>query len=130
MLMPRLLAAAVLRVAVMTALFIAYKALLDRSDSTDALGAGLLFFLIVAVVTLVWAAIDGARRGFLLVAGLWLVASVLISVAVNVAGVVMDSTLSFTLGDVIFFILLWLVPALIGAVLGSPFRRKRAPAHI
>lgn len=125
----RLLPVVVLRAALMTLLYVVYMVLLDRSESTDALGAGLLFFLIVVVVTLVWAAVDGARRGFLMAVGFWLVASALIGVAVEVLGAVMDSTSTVALGDLIFFALLWFVPAVLGAGVGGLLRRRRTPTH-
>ena len=57
-------AAVAVRVATLAAFHLAFLAVLSRIDTSDPLGPGLLFFLMVFVGTLVWAGFDAVRRGF------------------------------------------------------------------
>lgn len=129
--------AVLIRVATMTAFYVVYTAVLYRSESTDALGAGLLFFLIAVVVTLAWAGLDGARHGFVVTGVVWLGASLLISAALGVVDVVTlsradDDSLAFAYdaSDFVFFALLWFVPAVVGAAVGGVIHRSRPAASV
>src|SRR5437868_2881943 len=48
---------------------------IDTSDSTDALGAGLLAFLVLVTIAFAWALVDGVRRGFVPSLLLWALTS-------------------------------------------------------
>lgn len=123
--------AVVVRVIALAVLHVGYLALLSRSDSTDALGAGLLFFLIVFVVALAWAGADALRHGFAAALVRWAVTSVLAGLALTLVFVATtaDADLGAELtGSTIFFAFLVFVPALIGAAAGGAVHRVRRPA--
>ncbi len=125
------IATVVLRVAVFAAIHLAFLAVLARSESTDALGAGLLFFLVVFIVALVWAGVDASRRGFLSAAIVWVVTAVLAGVALTLVFVLTSSDSYFGeewAGSTLFFGLLVLIPALVGSGLGGLLQRAHRPA--
>ena len=123
--------AVLLRVAALALLTFVYVQVLDRSESADPLGAGLLFFLIAAGVCGVWALVDGARRGLAVSVVVWTVVAAVCGVAINAVVLwTMDTSdgrgWAFGPGDVLFFALLVLVPAVLGAALGGLGRRLGA----
>ena len=125
----RVIAAAVVRIIAITAFYLVFVEAISRSESTDALGAGLLFFLIVVLVALVWAAYDGARRGFVPAAVVWLLTAAGVGVTVTVAYVIGTETSGAFVDELrdgwLFFALLVLVPALPGAGVGGLIHRSR-----
>ena len=133
MTLTRGISAVVVRVAALTAFFALYLALLDRSDSTDALGAGLMFFMIVAVVAMSWALVDAFRRGGLSTAAVWAVTAVLSGLALGAVRMVTDESVTFhevVTSDLPFFAVLVLVPAALGGALGALVHRgSRTEAH-
>ena len=127
---PLLLRAALLRALVLAGVTVAYMAAVSRSETTDALGVGLLAFLILVVISFVWSLADGIRRGFRNTVVLWLFASVLGGVAVPLSLALTD-TADFGVGEAlstgaIFFAVLLFIPALLGLGLGSLGHRMRA----
>lgn len=127
----RVVGAALIRAVTLTLLSVSFQVAISTSESTDALGAGLLFFLILVLVAFGWAAYDGVRRGFLPAAGLWMLTAVLAGVGLTVAFLVTvtgETGLVDELKDSgIFFALLVAVPALSGAGLGGLVRRQQSP---
>jgi hypothetical protein len=129
MFLPRALVAALLRSVVIVAVIAAYVAVVNHSDSTDALGAGLLAFLILVAIALLWAVVDGVRRGLAEALVTWVLTSALTGVGIPVGLVLADDRdLSTELSDgFVFFALVVLVPAVIGLALGAVVHRLRRP---
>lgn len=122
------LAAVIVRLAAFVLFDVVFLVLLSRSDSTDALGAGLLFFLIVAVAAAMWAGFDAARRGFVPTVIVWAVTALLTGIALTVVYVISDDAaeLGPELRDsTSFFVGLLFVPALLGSLVGSLLHRAR-----
>jgi len=99
----------------------------------DGLGAGLLAFALIIVVTAIWGLVDGMRREFNRVALTWLVTGALVAVgwslglAVNAADSSM-STLELMRADVVllpFTFGLVVVPALVSGAIGQAFAGRR-----
>lgn len=130
MLVLRVAAAAVLRAALLVAVYAAFLLVLDRTDGEDALGAGLLYFLLVMAVALAWAVWDGSRRPYPAAAAVWVLAGIGTTVGIALAAVLMEPDASGSFGDelsdgFLFLTLLVVVPALVGAALGALVRRSR-----
>jgi hypothetical protein len=131
--LPRVLVGSLLRCVVIVAVITAYVAVVNRSESTDALGAGLLAFLILVAMALVWALVDGVRRGLVEALVTWVLASAITAVALPVALTLTDSDrdLATELSDgFVFFALVLFIPAAIGLVLGAVVHRVRRPAAV
>ncbi len=132
MTLTRGIVAVILRVIAFAALYVIFLVVLSGSDSTDPLGPGLLFFLIVFVVALVWSGLDALRHGFVEAAALWAVTAVLAGAAMTLVFVLTtaDANLGEELtGSTLFFALLLFVPALLGASAGGLAHRVRRPAE-
>lgn len=127
--LPRVLLASLLRSVVIVVVIAAYVAAVARSESTDALGAGLLAFLILVAVALVWAVVDGVRRGLLEALVTWVLTSAIAAVGIPVAlSLTDDRDLGSELSDgFVFFALVLFVPAAIGFALGGLVHRIRRP---
>lgn len=125
----RVIAAAVVRIVLLTLAYVVYAEVVSRSESTDALGAGLLFFLIVVSVAFAWSTYDAARRGFLAAAVVWLLTAAGVGLTITVAYVVGEQTAGAFVDELregwLFFSLLVFVPAVPGAGIGSLFHRSR-----
>jgi len=99
----------------------------------DGLGAGLLAFALIIVVTAVWGLVDGRRREFGRVAVIWLVTGVLVAVGWSIGLAVngADSSMSIPelmLADVAllpFTFGLVAAPALVGGAIGQAFAGRR-----
>ena len=91
---------------------------IDNSDSTDALGAGLLAFLVLVTVAFAWALVDGVRRGFVPSLLLWVLTSAIAGVGIPVVISLGDAD-GVSIDDAVFFALLLLVPAAIGLAIGG-----------
>ena len=106
----------------------------STSIGDDALGAGLLAFLLLAVAAFAWAVVDGRRRGTATAVLLWAVVAGLLAVGWLVLGSVAgaDDSMSATelmtadAGLVPFTFFLLLVPAAVGAAIGGATRRAAA----
>lgn len=125
--------AVAVRVAAITVFYAAYLAVLSRSESTDALGAGLLFFLIVVVIALVWATIDAVRHGFVPAVAVWAVSALLSGFTLGIGHLLTDEAVSLsevTTGDLPFFAVLLFVPALLGCALGGLVHRAARPTVV
>lgn len=117
---------ALLRAAVLLVVTLAWVEVVDRSDSTDALGAGLVAFLLLVTISFWWSIVDGVRHAFVAALLRWLSAAVL--GAVGITFLVADEQ---TWGDVIFFAILLLGPAVVGAGIGGLLHRaRRGPEHV
>lgn len=126
----RVLVAAVLRAALLVAVYAAFLLVLDRTDGEDALGAGLLYFLLVLAVAFGWAVRDGSRHAYPWVGAVWVLAGMGTTVGIALTAVALepDASGSFSeeLGDgFLFLTLLVVVPALVGAGIGALLRRSR-----
>ncbi len=123
----KLLLGVLLRSAVIVGVIAVYVELLSRSDSTDALSAGLLAFLILVAIAFVWSVVDGIRLGF--VPGLveWLLTSVVAGVGLPVAlAIANDYDVANEVGDgAVFFAILLFLPALAGVGVGGLVHRTR-----
>lgn len=129
MLLPRVLVGVLLRSVVIVAVIAAYVAAVARSESTDALGAGLLAFLILVGIALVWAVVDGVRHGLVEALLTWVLTSLVTGVGIPVAlALTDDRDLASELSDgFVFFALVLFVPAAIGLALGGLVHRVRRP---
>ncbi|MEO5651351.1 MAG: hypothetical protein ABIN79_09110 [Marmoricola sp.] len=123
----RLLSGALIRVLALAVVITVYGVAIGRSDSTDALGAGLLAFLILAFVATLWALVDGIRKGFTTALVLWLLTSLLGGIAVPLS---LTLTGANDMGAVegirdgsVFFAFLLFVPAFLGLAIGGLVRR-------
>ena len=83
--LPRVLLGVLLRSLVIVAVIAGYVAAIARSETTDALGAGLLAFLILVGMALVWAVVDGVRRGLVEALVTWVLTSAVAGVGIPVA---------------------------------------------
>ena len=119
----------VIRATVLAVVIAIYGVALSRSESTDALGAGLLAFLLLTAITFVWGLVDGSRRGFKSAVLLWLPTSVVAGVAVPLVLSLTGSTgegIGTSVRDsTIFFAVMLFMPALIGLGIGSLVHRMR-----
>lgn len=115
---------ALLRAVAVVAAIAGYIVVLDNSDSTDPLSAGLLAFLILVTIAFVWALVDGIRVGLVAALVRWLVASALAGVGIPAVLAIRDSV-GFDLEDALFFGLLLFVPALVGLVIGAVVHQAR-----
>lgn len=115
------------RAAVLVAVLAVYMVLLDRSDSTDALSAGLLAFLILVTVAFAWALVDGVRRGAIPALVGWALTSTVAGLGIPVVIALNNDTgIVEELGDgALFFGLLLFVPAFVGLVIGGVVHRVR-----
>ncbi len=111
---------ALVRAAVLLVVTLAWVEVVDRSDSTDALGAGLIAFLLLVTISFAWSIVDGVRHGFLATVLRWLPTAVLGGVGITLF-VVDEQAWS----DVVFFAILLLAPAVVGAGIGGLLHRAR-----
>lgn len=117
---------ALLRAGVVVAVIAGYLVVLDNSDSTDALGAGLLAFLILVAIAFVWALVDGVRVGFVPSLVRWVLASALAGAGIPAIVAIRDSS-GFALEDAVFFAILLFLPAVVGLAIGGIVHRARVP---
>src|SRR4051794_16282091 len=107
----RVLVGALVRTAVVIAVIAVFVAVLYSSDSTDALGAGLLAFLILVVLAFAWALVDGVRLGLVPALVGWLLAAAFSGVGIPAALALANGDgLGFDLEDAVFFAILLFVP--------------------
>lgn len=122
--------ALLLRALVIVGLYAGFVVVLDRTGSDDALGAGLLFFLLVVVVGGAWGAWDAWRSGLPSAAVLWLLVGLAAGLGIPAASVAMDVTSDSVSAEIrdgaLFLGLLVAVPALLGAVPGGVAHRARS----
>ena len=128
--LPRVLLGVLLRSLVIVAVIAGYVAAIARSETTDALGAGLLAFLILVGMALVWAVVDGVRRGLVEALVTWVLTSAVAGVGIPVAlALTDDRDLASEVSDgFVFFALVLFVPAAIGLALGALVHRGRRRA--
>ena len=128
----RVLVACLLRCVAIVVVIAAYVAVVNRSESTDALGAGLLAFLILVAMAFIWALVDGVRRGLVEAFATWVLASAITAVGIPVAlAVTDDRDLATEVSDgFVFFVVVLFVPAVLGLVLGAVVHRVRRPAAV
>jgi hypothetical protein len=122
-----------IRSVVVVVVIAAYGAVIARSESTDALGAGLLAFLILVIIAFVGALVDGARHGFTHPFLMWLLTSVVagIGIPVVLALTVTDRDIALEVRDgAVFFAVLLLVPAAIGLCVGGIVHRFRGRSEV
>lgn len=120
----RLLLGVLVRSAALVVVIAVYVALLDRSDSTDALSAGLLAFLILVTIALVWALVDGIRQGLVPALLGWALTSVVAGVGIPLV-LAIENDNDFAVGDAVFFGFLLFAPAFVGLAVGGIVRRIR-----
>lgn len=126
----RVLAAALVRAVLLVAVYAVFLLVLDRTDGGDALGAGLLYFLLVMAAALGWAVWDGSRRPYPGAAAVWVLAGIGTTVGIALTAVLMEPEASGSFGEelgdgFLFLTLLVVVPALVGAAIGAQLRRTR-----
>jgi hypothetical protein len=116
---------ALVRAAVLLVVTLAWVAVVDHSDSTDALGAGLIAFVLLVTISFGWSIVDAVRNGFVAALLRWLPAA-----AIGAVGITLFVADEQTWGDVVFFAILLLGPAVAGAGIGGVLRRAfRGPAQ-
>ena len=129
------LLAVLLRVAVLAAVVTAYMTLVvpSMSQPRDAnIGAGLIAFGVVIVVTVAWSFVDGRRAGLAPTAIRWASVAVVLSLGWVVLLAVGDGDTSLgsreavgaALALIPFTVGLVLVPSLVGAAIGQRLRRE------
>ena len=117
----RLLVGVLIRTAALLVVIAVVVLAIDSSDSTDALGAGLLAFLVLVTLAFVWALVDGVRRGFVPSLLLWVLTSAIAGVGIPVVISLGDAD-GVSIDGAVFFALLLLVPAAVGLVIGGAVR--------
>jgi hypothetical protein len=120
----RLLVGVLIRTVALLVVIAVIVLAIDNSDSTDALGAGLLAFLVLVTVAFAWALVDGVRHGFVASLFLWVLTSAIAGVGTPVV-ISLGSSEGVAIGDAVFFALLLLVPAAVGLVIGGAVRGLR-----
>jgi len=129
------LPAILVRLAALAVVVIAYTSLVVpmMSEQGDAnIGAGLLAFAIVIVISLIWSVVDGRRAGLAPTAVRWAIVAVVLSIGWVLLLVVVEGDDSMTtreavgaaFGLVPFTIVLVLVPSLVGAAIGQSLHRE------
>ena len=121
---------AVLGIALTAYTLIAVPAMSEPGDAN--IGAGLLAFAALIVVSCIWSLVDGMRQGAPTAIARWAAVAVLLAVGWWVAlAVPQDSSMSFgellaaDAASIPFSIGLVLVPAVVGAVVGQAVGRRR-----
>jgi hypothetical protein len=114
----RLLVGVLIRTVALLAVVAVVVLAIDRSDSTDALGAGLLAFLVLVTLAFAWALVDGVRRGFVPSLLVWVLTSAIAGVGIP-AVISLGSSEGVAFDDAVFFGLLLLVPAAVGLAIGG-----------
>jgi hypothetical protein len=114
---------ALVRALVLVGVTLAWIEVVDRSESTDALGAGLVAFLVLLAISFAWSVVDGVRHGFARALLTWAVTAVLAAAGITVF--VADSP---AWDDVVFFGVLLAVPALVGGGIGAIVHQARGAA--
>ena len=119
--LPRVLLGVLLRSLVIVAVIAGYVAAIARSETTDALGAGLLAFLILVGMALVWAVVDGVRRGLVEALVTWVLTSAVAGVGIPVAlALTDDRDLASEVSDgCVFFARVLFGPAALGVGVGA-----------
>lgn len=121
----RALVAVLIRSAVFLGVICVVVVVLDHSDSSDPLGAGLLAFFVLVTVAFAWGLTDGILRGFLRPLAVWVLTSVVAGIGIPVLLAIRESddVVDQLRDGALFFALLLLVPAVIGVGIGSIFHR-------
>ena len=125
----RLLAGVLIRTVAVLAVIAVVVLAISSSDSTDALGAGLLAFLVLVTVAFAWALVDGVRRGFVPSLLLWVLTSAVAGVGIPVV-ISLGSSEGVAYDDAVFFALLLLVPAAVGLAIGGAVHGVRATSDV
>lgn len=126
----RVLAAALVRAVLLVAVYAVFLLVLDRTDGGDALGAGLLYFVVVMAIGFAWAVWDGSRGPYPAAAAVWVLAGIGTTVGIALTAVLLEPDASGSFGEelgdgFVFLTLLVVLPALAGAALGVLIRRSR-----
>lgn len=120
----RLLVGVLIRAVALIVVIAVVVLAIDNSDSTDALGAGLMAFLVLVTVAFVWALVDGVRRGFVPSLLAWVLTSAIAGIGIPVVISLGDAD-GVSIDDAVFFALLLLVPAAIGLAIGGAMHGLR-----
>ena len=130
-----LLLRVLVRLAVLAFVVGAYRELvvpLMSEPGDPDIGAGLIAFGIIIIISFVWSVVDGRRSGLTSTAARWAIVAVvfslgwvvLLAVAERDGSMSTRDALSASLGLVPFTIVLVLVPSLVGAAIGQSLRRE------
>jgi len=122
----RLLLAAVLRAAAFLLVTGAAIFVVGRSDSDDALGAGLMVFLVLVTIAFAWALVDGIRLGVVTPLVTWVLVGVLAGIGIPALFALVGDGGSVTdeiADSAVFFGFLVFVPAAAGCCLGALVHR-------
>ncbi|MGZ8588912.1 MAG: hypothetical protein ACXWYU_14555 [Actinomycetota bacterium] len=122
----RILAPFAVRTLVLSVVYVVALVLIDASDGTDPLGAGLLVFLAFVILALVWGLVDGRRGPAVRAILVWLLAGAALGIVTTIGIAVQDSE-SGVVEDLVFsipfFAVMIGVPAAIGVGIGTLLRR-------
>lgn len=122
----RILAPFAVRTVVLSVIYVVALVLIDASDSTDPLGAGLLVFLAFILVALAWGVVDGRRGPAVRAILVWILAGAALGIVTTIGIAVQDSG-SDVAEDLVFsipfFAVMIGVPAALGVGVGALLRR-------
>ncbi len=122
----RFLAPLVVRTLVLSVIYVVALVLIDQSESTDPLGAGLLVFLAFVVLALVWGVVDGRRGPAVRAILVWVLAGAALGIVTTIGIAVQDSgsdVVEDLVSSIPFFAVMIGVPAAIGVGVGALIRR-------
>ena len=122
----RVIIGVLLRAATFVAATAAAVFVVGRSDSDDALGAGLLVFLVLVTIAFAWGLTDGIRSGFVRSLVTWVLTGVLAGVGIPaVFALVGDGTsvADEVANSAVFFGFLVFLPAVVGCCIGGVAHR-------
>lgn len=121
-----LLARFVVRTLALSVVYVVALVVADTSDSTDALGIGLMVFLAFVLIAIVWGVVDGRRGPAGQAIVVWLLVGAALGVVTALAILVRESADAFAsdlASGVPFFAILVGVPAAVGVGIGALLRR-------
>ncbi len=128
----RILAPFAVRTLVLSVIYVVALVLIDASESTDPLGAGLLVFLAFVALALVWGVVDGRRGPAVRAILVWVLTGAALGIVTTIGIAVQDSG-SGVVEDLVFsipfFAVMIGVPAAIGVAIGSLLRRRHGLAR-
>ena len=122
-----ILAPALVRTLVLTAISVVAFVVADRSGSTDPLAIGLGLFMLLAAIAFVWGLVDGIRHPTGQSLLVWLIVAVALGAVPMLVDLVrgVDDAFDEAVETIIFTVFLVGLPAAIGIGVGAVVQRVR-----